>query len=61
MIVNKVIIKKDKSDRTWKQFVGLIFVTALLLLIINCMFLFKEYEKAIEFKRANKGENKKIG
>ena len=24
------------------------------------MFLFKEYEKAIEFKRANKGENKKI-
>lgn len=23
--------------------------------------LFKEYEKAIEFKRANKGENKKIG
>ena len=57
----KVIIKKDKSDRTWKQFVGLIFVTALLLLIINCMFLFKEYEKAIEFKRANKGENKKIG
>ena len=37
------------------------FVTALLLLIINCMFLFKEYEKAIEFKRANKGENKKIG
>ena len=23
------------------------------------MFLFKEYEKAIEFKRANKGENKK--
>ena len=26
-----------------------------------CMFLFKEYEKAIEFKRANKGENKKIG
>ena len=41
--------------------VGLIFVTALLLLIINCMFLFKEYEKAIEFKRANKGENKKIG
>jgi hypothetical protein len=25
------------------------------------MFLFKEYEKAIEFKRANKGENKKIG
>lgn len=35
------------------------FVTALLLLIINCMFLFKEYEKAIEFKRANKGENKK--
>ena len=61
MIVNKVIIKKDKSDRTWKQFVGLIFVTALLLLIINCMFLLKEYEKAIEFKRANKGENKKIG
>ena len=61
MIVNKVIIKKDKSDRTWKQFVGLIFVTALLLLIINCMFLFKEYEKAIEFKRANKGENKKNG
>ena len=61
MIVNKVIIKKDKSDRTWKQFVGLIFVTALLLLIINCMFLFKEYEKSIEFKRANKGENKKIG
>ena len=41
--------------------VGLIFVTALLLLIINCMFLFKEYEKAIEFKRADKGENKKIG
>ncbi len=28
---------------------------------INCMFLFKEYEKAIETKRANKGENKKIG
>ena len=30
------------------------------------MFLFKEYEKianekTIEFKRANKGENKKIG
>lgn len=24
------------------------------------MFLFKEYEKAIEFKRANKGENKKM-
>lgn len=24
------------------------------------MFLFKEYEKAIEFKRANKGENKKL-
>ena len=24
------------------------------------MFLFKEYEKAIEFKRANKGENKKV-
>ena len=61
MIVNKVIIKKDKSDRTWKQFVGLIFVTALLLLIINCVFLLKEYEKAIENKRANKGENKKIG
>jgi len=25
------------------------------------MFLFKEYEKTIETKRANKGENKKIG
>ena len=61
MIVNKVIIKKDKSDRTWKQFLGLTFVTVLLLLIINCMFLFKEYEKTIETKRANKGENKKIG
>lgn len=24
------------------------------------MFLFKEYEKTIEFKRANKGENKKL-
>ena len=25
------------------------------------IFELKEYEKAIEFKRANKGENKKIG
>lgn len=32
----------------------------MLLLIINCVFLLKEYEKAIENKRANKGENKKL-
>lgn len=44
-----------------KTIFRLTFVTVLLLLIINCMFLFKEYEKTIEFKRANKGENKKIG
>lgn len=34
------------------------FVTALLLLIINCMFLFKEYEKQLNLKEPIKVRTK---
>lgn len=36
------------------------FVTALLLLIINCMFLFKEYEKQLNLKEPIKVRTKKL-
>ena len=64
MLVNRWLLQNLGVSGRWKQNLLPPFrlaSTAGQILIINCMFLFKGYEKAIEFKRANKGENKKIG